>query len=59
MVIDVNCYDSVNYSLELARGKSIMKKNDLSWIRYFLQEAATLVSIAMFLGMLMIWATIR
>ena len=35
-----------------------MKKNR-GWVRYFIREAAALVSIAMFLGMLMIWATIR
>ena len=36
-----------------------MKKNDVYEVRYFFQEAAALIAIAMFLGMLMIWASIR
>ena len=36
-----------------------MKKNDVYGVRYFFQEAAALIAIAMFLGMLMIWASIR
>ena len=65
LIIKVNKWLSIQFVKVLLiyaridRGNVSMKKNGVFGVRYFFQEATALIAIAMFLGMLMIWASIR